>query len=182
LYACQGRTVCALGAVCSLWIVNQVLVRFGRAGRLGGFCLAATAVGQDRQGWSVTGWPRVSDLGGCWGLRERGLALPWVDLCGSERFGRGCSVQGVWKCVLSERLCCGTGLIAALRVFGRWMAPVHGGSFLEVRAGLFRGVARGVIAPVRDEYEKGIGWMPWHQEAMKDVARCENLGGAASGR
>ena len=32
-----------------------------------------------------------------------------------------------------------------------------------------------------DEYEKGIWWMPWHQEAMKDVARCENLGGAASG-
>ena len=32
------------------------------------------------------------------------------------------------------------------------------------------------------EYEKGIWWMPWHQEAMKDVARCENLGGAASGR
>ena len=30
------------------------------------------------------------------------------------------------------------------------------------------------------EHEKGIGWMPWHQEAMKDVARCENLGGAAS--
>ena len=30
------------------------------------------------------------------------------------------------------------------------------------------------------EYEKGIGWMPWRQEAMKDVARCENLGGAAS--
>jgi len=24
--------VCVLGAVCSLWIVNQVLVRFGRAG------------------------------------------------------------------------------------------------------------------------------------------------------
>jgi len=31
------------------------------------------------------------------------------------------------------------------------------------------------------EHEKGIGWMPWRQEAMKDVARCENLGGAASG-
>ncbi len=30
------------------------------------------------------------------------------------------------------------------------------------------------------EHEKGIGWMPWRQEAMKDVARCENLGGAAS--
>ncbi len=32
------------------------------------------------------------------------------------------------------------------------------------------------------EYEKGIWWMPWHQEAMKDVARCENPGEAASGR
>ncbi len=30
------------------------------------------------------------------------------------------------------------------------------------------------------EQEKGIRWMPWHQEAMKDVARCENPGGAAS--
>ena len=30
------------------------------------------------------------------------------------------------------------------------------------------------------EYEKGIWWMPWRQEAMKDVARCENPGGAAS--
>ena len=32
------------------------------------------------------------------------------------------------------------------------------------------------------EQEKGIWWMPWRQEAMKDVARCENLGGAASRR
>ena len=31
--------------MCSLWIVNQVLVRFGRAGRLGGFCLGAQALG-----------------------------------------------------------------------------------------------------------------------------------------
>jgi hypothetical protein len=28
--------------------------------------------------------------------------------------------------------------------------------------------------------EKGIWWMPWHREAMKDVARCEKLGGEAS--
>ncbi len=28
--------------------------------------------------------------------------------------------------------------------------------------------------------EKGIRWMPWHQEAMKDVARCEKPRGAAS--
>ncbi len=55
---------------------------------------------------------------------------------------------------------------------------MHGGSFLEVRALRLLGAA----VSVRDEHEKGIGWMPWHQEATKDVARCENLGGAASGR
>jgi len=27
---------------------------------------------------------------------------------------------------------------------------------------------------------KGISWMPWHREAMKDVARCDKLRGAAS--
>ena len=32
------------------------------------------------------------------------------------------------------------------------------------------------------EYNKGIRWMPWHQEAMKDVARCEKPWGAASRR
>ncbi len=32
------------------------------------------------------------------------------------------------------------------------------------------------------EQEKGIRWMPWHQEAMKDVARCEKPRGAASRR
>jgi len=37
------------------------------------------------------------------------------------------------------------------------------------------------MAGLECEYEKGIWWMPWRQEAMKDVARCENLGGAASG-
>ena len=30
------------------------------------------------------------------------------------------------------------------------------------------------------ERKKGIRWMPWHQEAMKDVARCEKPWGAAS--
>ena len=30
------------------------------------------------------------------------------------------------------------------------------------------------------EQEKGIGWMPWRQEAMKDVARCDKPWGAAS--
>gem|GEM_PF-2173918 len=39
-----------------------------------------------------------------------------------------------------------------------WMVSVHGVS----------------------ERDKGIRWMPWYQEAMKDVARCEKLRGAAS--
>lgn len=30
------------------------------------------------------------------------------------------------------------------------------------------------------ERDKGIRWMPWHREAMKDVARCEKRRGAAS--
>ncbi len=30
------------------------------------------------------------------------------------------------------------------------------------------------------ERTKGVRWMPWHQEAMKDVARCEKPWGAAS--
>ena len=27
---------------------------------------------------------------------------------------------------------------------------------------------------------KGIWWMPWHREAMKDVARCDKPRGGAS--
>ena len=30
------------------------------------------------------------------------------------------------------------------------------------------------------KYKKGIWWMPWCQEAMKDVTRCEKPWGAAS--
>ncbi len=40
----------------------------------------------------------------------------------------------------------------------------------------------GSCAGWRLEREKGIRWMPWHQEAMKDVARCEKPRGAASRR
>jgi hypothetical protein len=56
-----------------------------------------------------------------------------------------------------------------------------------------RHVPRGAVAvaPVRDglawkvtgqprdrieRLEKGIWWMPWRQEAMKDVARCDKPG------
>ena len=47
------------------------------------------------------------------------------------------------------------------------MVSVHGG--------------RHAFGRVHDlEHDKGIRWMPWHQEAMKDVARCEKPWGAAS--
>jgi hypothetical protein len=51
------------------------------------------------------------------------------------------------------------------------MVPVHGGSRVRREA-------------VGSDFErdKGIRWMPWHQEAMKDVARCEKPRGAASRR
>ena len=32
----------------------------------------------------------------------------------------------------------------------------------------------------RNQALKGIWWMPWHQEAMKDVARCDKPRGVAS--
>ena len=48
---------------------------------------------------------------------------------------------------------------------GVWLVSVHG---------------VGVLRSIRVERDKGIRWMPWHQEAMKDVARCEKPWGAAS--
>ena len=43
--------------------------------------------------------------------------------------------------------------------------------------------ASGVLGAGRGRaLEKGIWWMPWHREAMKDVARCEKPRGGASAR
>ena len=67
--------------------------------------------------------------------------------------------------------------------FRVWMVPVHGGlgsGAFGPWGGAAFSVFWGGFVAVWFEYEKGIGWMPWRQEAMKDVARCENLGGAAS--
>ena len=43
------------------------------------------------------------------------------------------------------------------------------------------------FGPASDEFcdqalRKGIWWMPWYREAMKDVARCDKPGGDASDR
>jgi hypothetical protein len=93
-------------------------------------------------------------------------------------FGPKCQVfavfRDVYECVLSEGFAVGLGV--GLRLgFWVWMVPVHGGVEDVWGCWVTGGCGHGC------EHEKGIGWMPWRQEAMKDVARCENLGGAASG-
>ena len=78
--------------------------------------------------------------------------------------------RGVTCCVLSKSDSAMSGN-RPLR-----MVSVHGGNVLRLVTGL-----EPVISEDEDlEREKGIRWMPWHQEAMKDVARCEKPRGAAS--
>ena len=57
-----------------------------------------------------------------------------------------------------------------------WMVPVHDGLNISGSSSLWLEIFCAL------EHEKGIRWMPWHQEAMKDVARCEKPRGAASRR
>ena len=52
-----------------------------------------------------------------------------------------------------------------------YLVPVHGEAYNP---------PSGLLVDI--EQKKGIRWMPWHQEAMKDVARCEKPWGAASRR
>ncbi len=40
---------------------------------------------------------------------------------------------------------------------------------------------KGVVRlPDRIKRKKGVWWMPWRQEAMKDVALCDKSGGGES--
>jgi hypothetical protein len=45
------------------------------------------------------------------------------------------------------------------------------------------GVAQAMAVPVPDRIkrEKGVWWMPWQQEAMKDVIPCDKPRGAGNG-
>ncbi|CAI3959758.1 unnamed protein product [Commensalibacter communis] len=47
---------------------------------------------------------------------------------------------------------------------------------IEVRAGEVADMSVCVMS----KSTKSIWWMPWHQEATKDVARCEKPRGVAS--
>ena len=70
-----------------------------------------------------------------------------------------------------------------------WVTVSHERVFADAGAGMGVGMRRlphagpvtvSVSVHVSIERDKGIRWMPWHREAMKDVARCEKRRGAAS--
>jgi hypothetical protein len=99
-----------------------------------------------------------------------GYSLAIDGRCVQRRFGglAGCDGWRV-RCVQAEfgHRCAGFAAPGEILV---WMVPVHDGLNLQ----------RWRFCVL--EHEKGIRWMPWHQEAMKDVARCEKPRGAASRR
>ena len=77
------------------------------------------------------------------------------------------------------RACCGLGSMVRFVLRERVMGVDGSCAWRVLVFRLFLVVSLGHRESMC-EYEKGIWWMPWRQEAMKDVARCENPGGAAS--
>ena len=104
-----------------------------------------------------------------------GYNLAINGTCVQRRFTGAAVVMPLCPCVQAEfRALCKVSFhlksCDASCTAGVWMVPVHDG--LDPLSG-----GSCVL-----EHEKGIRWMPWHQEAMKDVARCEKPRGAASRR
>ena len=115
--------------------------------------------------------------GAFFGSVNQVLVRLWACLVAtSDRWGdpsaTGQAFRGVKCCVLSESLCV---QVLFLRTAGRKSGGCWGW-FLCMEMELPSGGSEVL------EREKGIRWMPWHQEAMKDVARCEKPRGAASRR
>ena len=75
---------------------------------------------------------------------------------------------------------------AALRVAGAWLSvvPIYllsVGTVARVMVMLLGYLPLCVVRMVmRVKRLKGIWWMPWRREAMKDVVRCEKPRGAAN--
>ena len=116
-------------------------------------------------------------------LTGQGLVMGihgWVQpsnrrhMCSEAFYGlAGCDAGGSVVCKLSFERCV---LDVSSGVIREWMVPVHDG--LDPPSS----EQSGGCGSCALEHEKGIRWMPWHQEAMKDVARCEKPRGAASRR
>ncbi len=76
--------------------------------------------------------------------------------------------RAVWLCLCTVRT---VVFVSALS----WVSSLFTGG------GVCRCAWRGVILEFkRSKYEKGIWWMPWRIEAMKDVVGCEKPWGAAN--
>ena len=107
---------------------------------------------------------------GCFGLHEARWRRcgPGADPVIQVFFGQVKRLVRFWPCGSGARV-----RIESVVVRARMMVL-----FVQ---GLVHGVAvAGFCACGAIEREKGIRWMPWHQEATKDVARCEKPWGAAS--
>jgi hypothetical protein len=78
---------------------------------------------------------------------------------------------------------CASGGLAGMR---REQSEVIGSSSWALKVWAAQRRAWGLVLRVgmcgSDERDKSVRWMPWRQEAMKDVARCDKLRGDASDR
>ena len=166
---------------CPCWValffvrVNQVLVRlWARRGRM-----------SDRMAMGF-GPSASSDPAAFRGVKRS----HWIVFSGSRPSGgerRGCATMRSC-CVLSERSAVSrtasggavggmAGADFGLTTGDRQPATASEAGFCAWWRSPERSGGKSVL-----EREKGIRWMPWHQEAMKDVARCEKPRGAASRR
>ena len=103
----------------------------------------------------------------------RWQALP-CPFFGLSVFGHGGKKHGYAFCRVDALI----SPAAGDRILGdlsSWLPCSHGAGSPPSPRARWGAVAAGGV-----EESKGIWWMPWRQEAMKDVARCEKPGGAAS--
>ncbi len=100
--------------------------------------------------------------------RDRGRSFR----LGRALFWHGYAFDGrFWHLRVLRAAACRLLLICRLL---RWSRMGGFGRTCSPKAALVR------LSLGRVEDEKGIWWMPWRQEAMKDVARCDKSRGAAS--
>ena len=52
--------------------------------------------------------------------------------------------------------------------------------FIDASLADSKGAGFRIIDIENDQVPKGVWWMPWHAQAMKDVIRCDKRRGAAN--
>ena len=129
--------------------------------------------------------------GGCTGRGKRpDPDRVRVEVGVVERSAHRVGPVGALDAALEQRLILPDGLGLGLAGSGSWSGEVEEcglphARFVEgpVPLGFLGcdGVLR-VLVDAEIKRKKGIWWMPWRLEAMKDVARCEKPRGDASNR